>query len=94
MVKVPQVRDLRYAIQLYYRCTEIGNREIRELFGVGGNLALNLKKAAREKMAELETPIWDARKVNTEVAYQTWGLDIKDLERRYEKLKLLGVIPA
>lgn len=90
-VTVPQVTDLGLAIQFYCRWTEIGNGEIRQLFGVGSNMALKLKKVAWEKMAKDNTPVWDANKVNTEVAYQVWGLDIKDIERRYEKLKKLGV---
>ena len=91
-VTVPQVKDLGGAIQIYYRWTEIGNAEIRQLFGVGSNTALKLKNAAREKMAKDNIPIWDANKVNTEVAYQVWGLDIVSMERRYEKLKKLGVL--
>lgn len=91
-VTVPQVRDLEIAIGIYYRWTEIGNEEIRRLFGVGSNMALKLKKAAWEKMAKEQTPVWDAKKVNTEVAYQVWGLDIASMERRYEKLKKLGVL--
>ncbi len=91
-VTVPQVKDLGFAIQLYYRWTEIGNEEIRRLFGVGSNTALKLKKVAWEKMVEKEIPVWDAKKVNTEVAYQVWGLDIASMERRYEKLKKLGVL--
>lgn len=91
-VTVPQVKDLGLAIQLYYRWTEIGNEEIRRLFGVGSNTALKLKKAVWEKMVKEQTPVWDAKKVNTEVAYQVWGLDIASMERRYEKLKKLGVL--
>ena len=90
-VTVPQVKDFGFAIQLYYRWTEIGNEAIRQLFGVGSNTALKLKKAAQEKMTKENIPVWDAKKVNTEVAFQAWGLDIKDIERRYEKLQKLGV---
>ena len=89
-VRVPQVADLRYAIELYYRRTEITTSEIIQLFGgIGRARAAKLKDLARAKMAEEECIIFNPSCVNTESAYRTWGLDITSLERRYKKLQSL-----
>ena len=36
-VRVPQVADISAAIRLYYEHTEIGNKDIRAIFGDMGN---------------------------------------------------------
>ena len=93
-VRIPQVTDIQTAIRIYYAKTEIGNKDIRELFGSLGNHTIaKLKKAAKEQMDEDEVPNWNAKYVNTKSAYKIWGLDIEDLEKRFRKLKQLGVYP-
>ena len=76
-VRVPQIIDLKTAV---------------ELFGHLSSATISrLKGKARQKMIEDNVPCWNARFVNTRVAYKTWGLAIEDLEQRYEKLKKLAV---
>lgn len=88
-VRVPQVSDLRGAIELYWRKTEIGTNDICKLFGVNRQRAGKLKEVARDLMGTRSTVNYDARCVNTEVAYEAWGLEIGNLERRYAKLRKL-----
>ena len=90
-VRMPQPTSLATAIQIYYKYTEIGNAEITDLFGVNGQTVLKLKRLAKEQMDDNGVPSWNALKVNTKCAYQSWGLDIDDLEKRYEKLQKLAV---
>ena len=42
-------------------------------------------------MTERNTPVWNAQRVNTEIAYEAWGLNITDLEHRLKKLKAMEV---
>lgn len=88
-VRIPQVTSIEMAIRLYYERTELSNAEIKALFGAGNNTVCKLKRKARELMIERDTPVWNAQRVNTEVAYEAWGLDIKDLEHRLKKLNAL-----
>lgn len=89
-VRIPQITSLETAIRLYYERTELTNGDIRELFGQLGNATVaKLKRTAKELMAERNTPVWNAQRVNTEVAYEAWGLDIEKLEYRLKKLKAL-----
>lgn len=91
-VRIPTVTSLQTAIRLFYERTELSNEDIRELFGdLSSATIARLKNVARKEMAERNTPVWSANRVNTEVAYVSWGLSIDDLERRYEKLKKLSV---
>lgn len=91
-VRIPQVSDHRYAIELFYSRTELSTGDIRELFKsasdvrISGERALKLKEMAREKQIEDGVPIYDAQRVNTEVAYKVWGIDIHKLEKAYKKL--------
>lgn len=89
-VRIPQITTLETAIRLYYERTELSNGDIRELFGQLGNATVaKLKRVAKELMAERNTPVWNAQRVNTEVAYEAWGLEIEKLEYRLKKLKAL-----
>ena len=92
-VRVPQICDPLAAIRLYYSKTELSTGDIRELFvdnrgkHIGGERALKLKKLVRDEMNARGVRSYDAMKCNTDVAYEVWGINIADLERRYEKLQ-------
>ncbi len=93
MANVPQITSLPTAIRLYYERIELNNPQIRELFGnIGSARIASLKKAALNQMAEDSCSCWSAYGVNTQCAYKAWGLEIKDLEHRYEKLKKSGLL--
>lgn len=93
MVRVPQIADIKTAIDIYYSHITLGNKEIRRLFGKVGDLKVRgLKQAAMDEMLKQGLPVWDAYRVNTQTAYKTWGLDINDLEKRYAKLEKWGLV--
>jgi hypothetical protein len=90
---VPQISSIENAVRIYYSYPEIGNREIRELFGKKGETTfVKLKNLVKDEMRRRDMLSYGAYKVNTEVAYEVWGLDIKDLEKRMCKLKKYGMI--
>ena len=79
-VRVPQVADISAAIRLYYERTEIGNKDIRAIFGDMGNGRIGrLKQLALEAMHERGTVHYNAQYVNTEVMD-----DITTLEKTVE----------
>jgi len=89
-VRVPQPSSIEFALQLYYEKAELSSSDIKQLFSVTANSTVSrLKDLAREQMASDGTPSWDARNVNTAAAYQSWGIDPADLERRVKKLREL-----
>ena len=83
--------DIKKAVQLYYAKPEIGTNEIMELFSVKGTKALQMKNEVRKVMAEKGVKVWLPHSVNTEVAFEVWGLNITDLEARLKKLQRLGM---
>ncbi len=86
-VRIPQVACIDHAIELYYSKIELTGKDISELFGgIPASRIAKLKSKAREVSAKNDRMMWDNRNVNTEDAYEAWGLDIKDLERRAKKL--------
>lgn len=94
-VRVPQPKSVEFALQLYYEKSELANDDIKTLFGISANSTVaKLKAIAREKMINDNTPVWDARNVNTVAAYQSWGIDPADLERRVKKLRELRELTA
>ena len=81
--------ELRKAIEIYYSCPEIGNPEIKELSGVASSTAVRIKKAVLEEMAKRHIRTWLPRHINTKLAYEMWGIDIADYEKRLKKLEQL-----
>ena len=87
-----QLTDIEYAVRLYNSKTEIGNKEIKELFGVKNDSTIaRLKSQARKVMEEKNVECWNPRSVDTECAYIAWHLDISKLERMLAKLKKLNL---
>lgn len=92
MVRVPQIEDIGFAIKLYYSKPHISNNDISELFPHSGrNTICGLKKAVVQKMIEKGEMRYNGLLVSTKTAYETWGIDIEDLEFRYNKLKKLAL---
>lgn len=84
--------DIETAIRVYYENPEIGNEEIRLLFGeVSRSTAAKYKGMVSEVMAERGVKTFRPYSVNTEIAYEVWGFDIRDLEQRRKKLVSLGM---
>ena len=89
---IPEISSLDNAIRIYYRYPEIGTKEIKELFGSRSNgTIVKLKKLARGVMIEEKIPTCRTSSVNTNAAFQAWGIDVVDLEKRREKLNKLGI---
>ena len=79
--------NIAEAIEMYYGKPELRNADIKKLFGVTGDATVaRLKKPVLDEMQRRDVPRWSAYGVNTEVAFDVWGFDIKDLERRHKKL--------
>lgn len=92
-VRIPQTTSIETAIRLYYEKPELTNKDIVELFGkLANSTVARLKNKAREQMIEDNVPVWNPQRVNTKSAYIAWGIDVDDLEMRYEKLKQLEKI--
>ncbi len=92
-MRIPEV-NLANAIRAYYTKFELNNQDIDEIFErkIGSTLMQSLKKAAKAKMIENERNSYGSYAVVTECAFDAWGLDITELEKRYSKLKKLGLI--
>lgn len=84
--------DLETAIRIYHTYSEIGNREINELFGgMSSNTRCKYKKKIRERMAAENVSVWNPSSVNTKIAYEVFKIDIEDLEKRRARLIKLGL---
>lgn len=91
-VRIPQLVNISEAIRIYYTKRELRNADIKMLFGnVGTARIVKLKDLARDAMREQDVPTLDNMAVNTNCAFDAWGIDINELEKNYSKLKRLGL---
>lgn len=91
-MKVKPITSIDTALRIYYTYPEIGNKEIKELFGATSNGTIkSYKNAVQEEQVNRGVKTSQMFTVNTEVAYEVWGIDVADLEKRREKLKKLGL---
>lgn len=81
------IPDIKTAIEIYDLCPEIGNKEIKKLFGTGKDKTLSMKKAVKEEMAKTRAVVMMPSNVDTVIAYRVWGIDIEDYRKRYARLK-------
>ena len=91
-MKTKRILNIDTALRIFYSCTEIGNAEIRELFGnLGSSTISKYKKEVQKQQVEDNVKTMYLHTINTETAYKVWGIDIADLEKRRAKLKKLGM---
>ena len=89
---IPSITSIENALKIYYENAEIGNQEIKILFGSRSSATISrLKKLVKIEMVKKEMPTFNAYKVNTVIAYDVWGIDISDLENRMKKIKELSL---
>ena len=80
------------ALRIYYNYTEIGNREIKELFGdIASATITKLKNKARGEMKKSGVITCLPKNVNTKAVYLAWGFDIEEMERLHRKSQKLGI---
>ena len=86
-VNVPHVVSIEKAVLTFYEKTELREADILALFGCSRFKAWELKHKALERMKEKDVIRYDAHSVETVCAYESWGLNIDDLEKRLIKLR-------
>ena len=91
-MNVPQITNIETALRVYYHNSELGNAEITELFGKRSSATiLRLKQKVKKVMCEREVISYGANRVNTAVAFEVWGINVRDLEKRMKKIKELNL---
>ena len=91
-MNIPQITSIDIALKIYYNHAEIGNKEITALFGRHSSATISrLKKVVKSEMNKIDMPSYGANKVNTAVAFEVWGIDKNDLEKRMKKIKELNL---
>ncbi|MGN0181446.1 MAG: hypothetical protein ACI4DP_03400 [Candidatus Ornithomonoglobus sp.] len=91
-MRAKSIKDVNTAIHIYYAYPEMDNSQIKELFGIAANSTIaRYKKPVLEKQTEDGVKTMCAYTVNTKTAYEVWGIDVADLEKRRDKLKKLGL---
>ena len=89
-MNIPQITGIDTAIKIYYLYPEIGNNEIRQLFGRHSSATTaKFKRAVKEEMIKRNEMSYGLNKVKTCTAFDVWGIDVADLERRRKKLQAL-----
>lgn len=86
----PRVVSMMTAFNIYYNNYELGSAEIRKLFDCSPSTATKLKKIARQYQEDRGVMTFSDTTVNTKCAYEAWGIDIADIEkrvRRFQKIK-------
>lgn len=89
---IPSITNIENALKVYYENGEIGNSEIKCLFGNRSTATIaRLKRLAKAEMIKRGMPTFNAFKINTVIAYEVWGIDVIDLEKRMKKIKELSL---
>ena len=89
---IPTITSIENALKIYYENGEIGNKEIKNLFGNRSATTISrLKRFVKTEMIKRGVPTFNTYKINTVVAYEIWGIDVNDLEHRMRKIKELSL---
>lgn len=81
--------DIEIAVRFYYEKVELTSADIKQIFSCGGTTAAKLKKEVLKAMAKEKIRTWMPGTVNTRFAYEMWGIDINDFEKRLKNIRKL-----
>ena len=82
--------DPMKVLEIYYSPNpEIGVKEIEQLFSCGRTTAQRLRTVAQDAMIQEGIKSFNDYKVNTEVAFRAWNIDILKVENNYRKMMKL-----
>lgn len=90
-ITVPRVAGIRTAVEIYYQYNDLRTQDVQRLFGCSSTKARQLKKPVLAVMRERNIMMRTENCVDTETAYEVWGIDIKSLERKMERAEKLGL---
>jgi len=89
---IPSITSIENALKVFYENGEIGNKEMKCLFGKRSSATISrLKRLVKAEMTKRGVPTFNANKINTVVAYELWGIDVVELENRMKKIKELSL---
>lgn len=92
-IRVPVIVSVERAVWIYNNCPYMGNNEIEQLFGkMSSQKRVKMKNIVFDEMDERGMTRYNNTTVNTDVAFEVWGLNIADLEKRYSKLRKYGMV--
>ena len=93
---MPKVRppiDIEVAVRMYYERISLGCADIQKLFNVkSSSTVAKYRREVIKYFADKDiSPIHRNDKLDTYCAFEAWGLDINDLEKRLKKLRKLNM---
>ncbi len=91
--QVCEIRDIDTALRIFWTHTELTSAHIRELFrgNISTSTVTKYKEMVRNEQRERGIKTCMYNTVNTRVAFEVWGIDVDDLEKRRAKLIKLGM---
>ncbi len=91
MEKIRPPIDIEAAIRMYYEKISLKNSDIKTLFGVSSNRTIaKYKNEVINYFAETDIdPVHRNNTLDTWRAFEAWGINIADLEKRLSKIRKL-----
>lgn len=90
-ITIPRVSSIRCAVEIYYTYNDLSTKEIALLFGCSSTKARQLKKPVQALMRDRGIMQKTECCIDTETAYEAWGIDIAALERKMTRAEKLGI---
>ena len=86
--------SIEFAVKLYYERIWLENSDIKQLFNISSSSTLaKYRREVIDYFADKNiSPFHRGMKLDTWRAYEAWGLDINDLEKRLRKLQKLNIV--
>lgn len=85
--------DVETVLRIYLQHpNEIGNAQIRALFGVKSNASVaKIKRAIREIMLKEGLKVWNPANVSTEATFKHAGIEIERYKKLYLERRKIGL---
>ena len=89
----PKLADIATVIKIYNYSYELDTTDILKLYpGASKDYIARKKRKVKEYMKEKAIPSNDRHTVDTDIAFEAWGINIKAIEKKYSNLIKLGFL--
>ncbi|MBQ7786140.1 MAG: hypothetical protein IJ381_08370 [Clostridia bacterium] len=90
-VTVPRIAGIRTAVEIYYTYNDLSTKDVQRLFRCSASKARELKKPVQALMRERGILQKTECCIDTETAYEVWGIEIAMLEKKLQRAEKLGI---
>jgi len=92
-IEKPRLTDIETILRVYNSSQDLNTSDLKKLYpGASAEFITLRKRKIKQRMKELGVPSNLVGEVNTNIAFEVLGIDVLELEKKWDNLVRLGFL--